>query len=139
VSQPALSNGISELERELGITVIKRNRVFLKLLSTTASLRVGAEGGLLTPGLTIGALLGLVFGRVWSVWWPGASSGGFALVGAAAFLAVSMQMPLTAVVLVFEFTRADHDFLVPVLLAVAGAMAAAELCSGGIARRLSKP
>ena len=28
VSQPALSNGIKELERELGITIIKRNRAF---------------------------------------------------------------------------------------------------------------
>jgi DNA-binding transcriptional LysR family regulator len=28
VSQPALSTGISELERELGITIIKRNRSF---------------------------------------------------------------------------------------------------------------
>ena len=28
VSQPALSNAIKELERELGITVIKRNRAF---------------------------------------------------------------------------------------------------------------
>ncbi|PTD27069.1 LysR family transcriptional regulator [Sphingomonas fennica] len=28
VSQPALSNGIRELERELGITIIKRNRTF---------------------------------------------------------------------------------------------------------------
>ena len=28
VSQPALSNAIKELERELGITVVKRNRTF---------------------------------------------------------------------------------------------------------------
>lgn len=33
VSQPALSNGISELERELGITIIKRNRVFQGITS----------------------------------------------------------------------------------------------------------
>lgn len=107
----------------------------LKLLSTTASLWAGAEGGLLTPGLTIGALLGLISGTMWNFWWPQASTGGFALVGAAAFLSVSMQMPLTAVVLVFEFTRADHDFLVPVLLAVAGAMMASELCQKWLPRR----
>ena len=28
VSQPALSNGLRELERELGITIVKRNRTF---------------------------------------------------------------------------------------------------------------
>jgi H+/Cl- antiporter ClcA len=37
-------------------------------------------------------------------------------------------MPLTAMVLVFELTGADQDFLVPVLLAVSGALAASWLC-----------
>jgi len=60
--------------------------------------------------------------------WPGASLGAFAIVGAAAFLAASMQMPITAVVLVFEFTRVSHDFLIPVLFAVGGAMLAYQAC-----------
>jgi H+/Cl- antiporter ClcA len=34
-------------------------------------------------------------------------------VGAAAFLAASMQMPLTAVALVMEFTHMDHSYLAP--------------------------
>ena len=33
-------------------------------------------------------------------------------------------MPLTAIALIMEFTRMNHDFLVPVMLAVGGAMAA---------------
>lgn len=41
--------------------------------------------------------------------------------GAAAFLAASMQMPLTAVVLVMEFTHMDHSYLAPTLLCAAGA------------------
>ncbi|MGR3907418.1 chloride channel protein [Burkholderia sp. SR8] len=96
----------------------------LKVAIEAASLRAGAEGGLLTPGLANGALLGVVLGGLWSVAWPGASIGGCALVGATAFLAASMQMPITAVVLVLEFTRANHDSLVPMLLAVAGSLVA---------------
>ncbi|PCE33287.1 chloride channel protein [Burkholderia ubonensis] len=96
----------------------------LKVLITASSLRAGAEGGLLTPGLANGALLGIVLGGLWSAIWPGASLGGCALVGATAFLAASMQMPITAVVLLLEFTRAGHDSLVPMLLAVAGSLVA---------------
>lgn len=39
-----------------------------------------------------------------------------------------MSMPLTAIVLVAEFTRIDHDFLVPIILAVAGSMCMSKLC-----------
>ncbi len=96
----------------------------LKVAIEAGSLRAGAEGGLLTPGLANGALLGVVLGGLWSLVWPGASIGGCALVGATAFLAASMQMPITAVVLLLEFTRANHDSLVPMLLAVAGSLVA---------------
>jgi H+/Cl- antiporter ClcA len=92
-------------------------------------LRAGAEGGLLTPGLANGALLAIVLGGTWSVFWPGASLGAFAVVGATAFLAASMQMPITAVVLVFEFTRVGQDFLIPVLFAVGGALLAFQACA----------
>lgn len=101
----------------------------LKVAIEWGSLRAGAEGGLLTPGLANGALLAIVLGGVWSLAWPGASAGAFAIVGAAAFLAASMQMPLTAIVLMVEFTRVGHDFLIPVLIAVGGSIAAYRLVS----------
>ncbi|MGB8417058.1 chloride channel protein [Paraburkholderia sp.] len=100
----------------------------LKVVITASSLRAGAEGGLLTPGLANGALLAIVLGGVWSLFWPGASAGAFAVVGATAFLATSMQMPITAVVLMFEFTRVGHDFLIPVLFAVGGAAMGFRAC-----------
>ncbi|RAS24230.1 chloride channel protein [Paraburkholderia bryophila] len=101
----------------------------LKVVITVSSLRAGAEGGLLTPGLANGALLAIVLGGLWSLFWPGASLGGFAVVGATAFLAASMQMPITAVVLMFEFTRVSQDFLVPVLFAVGGAYLGFQACA----------
>ncbi|MET1531592.1 chloride channel protein [Burkholderia sola] len=107
----------------------------LKVLIEACSLRAGAEGGLLTPGLANGALLGVVLGGLWSAVWPGASLGGCALIGATAFLAASMQMPITAVVLMLEFTRANHDSLVPMLLAVAGSLVAYRLAQKLAERR----
>lgn len=58
---------------------------------------------------------------LWQQIFPGGDYSSFALVGAAAFLAASMQMPLTAVVLVMEFTHMDHSYLAPMLLCAAGA------------------
>jgi len=109
----------------------------LKVLIEAGSLRAGAEGGLLTPGLANGALLGVVLGALWSLVWPGASIGGCSLIGATAFLAASMQMPITAVVLLLEFTRADHDSLVPMLLAVAGSLVAYRFAQRLAERRVS--
>ncbi len=106
----------------------------LRVAITLGSLRAGAEGGLLTPGIANGALLAIVLGGVWSLAWPGTALGAYALVGAGAFLAASMRMPLTAVVLMLEFTRVDHDFLFPILLAVVGAIVTAD----GLARRVDR-
>lgn len=100
-----------------------------KVLITWGTLRAGAQGGLLTPGLSNGALLACILGGVWNIFWPGTSLGAFAIIGAAAFLASSMKMPITAVVLIMEFTRVGHDFLIPILFAVSGSIAIFSLCN----------
>jgi H+/Cl- antiporter ClcA len=100
-----------------------------KIIVTTCTLRAGAEGGLLTPALATGALMAIVLGGAWSLIWPGVPLGAFAIVGAAAFLGASMNMPLTAIVLVAEFTRIDHNFLVPIILAVVGSVCVSKLCA----------
>lgn len=107
----------------------------LKLAATAGSLRAGAEGGLLTPGMAIGALAGIILGGPCNLLAPTTPPGAFAIVGAAAFLASSMRMPLTAIVLVGEFTRVDHDFYVPIVFAVAGSTAARWFCE----RRFEQP
>ncbi|OAJ52569.1 chloride channel protein [Paraburkholderia ginsengiterrae] len=94
----------------------------LKVAIEASSLRAGAEGGLLTPGLTNGALLAVVLGGVWSHFFPTVTPGACALIGAGAFLAASMQMPLTAVVLIAEFTHTNHNVLYPLLVAVGGSV-----------------
>jgi H+/Cl- antiporter ClcA len=89
----------------------------LKPLATAASLRSGASGGLFTPTLATGALLGAALGIPWAALWPGSPAGAYALVGAAAFLAASLQAPLATVVLLLELTHAGQGLLVPVTLA----------------------
>jgi len=99
----------------------------LKPIATAACLGSGSPGGLFTPTLTIGVLLGAIAGTAWSHVWPGAHSGSYALIGGAAFLAAAMQGPLSAVVLVLELTRHTDALMVPILLAVAEATVIARL------------
>lgn len=94
----------------------------LRFIITVTSLRVGAKGGLLTPGLMHGALIAILCGSLWNQYFPASPMGAYAIIGAAAFLACSMKMPLTAIVLVLELTGTNHDSLVPILFAMGGAI-----------------
>ncbi len=113
---------------ELGLALAATLFV-LKLLVTLGALRAGAEGGLLTPGLALGGLLGGILGGLWNHAWPSVPFAAFAVVGSAAFLASSMKMPLTAIVLILEFTRVGSDFLFPISLAVVGSIFVFHLCT----------
>ncbi len=99
----------------------------LKIVVVFAAIRAGAYGGVLTPGIACGALLASALGSGWSLWWAGPAPGAYALVGAAAFLAVSMAAPWTAVVLLFEMTGMAPVFIVPIGLATLGATAVGRL------------
>jgi H+/Cl- antiporter ClcA len=90
----------------------------LRPMATVLCVRSGAPGGLFTPSLTVGALLGAVLGHAWSWFWPGVPPGLFAVLGAAAVLAATTQGPISTVVLMMELTGRDRSFIVPLLLAV---------------------
>lgn len=94
----------------------------IRFIITISSLRVGAKGGLLTPGLMFGALLAILLGSGWNLCFPPVAISAFAVVGATAFLAASMKMPITAIVLMVELTHTSHDSLIPMLFAVIGAV-----------------
>jgi len=95
--------------------------LLLKPAATVLCVSSGAPGGLFTPSLTVGALLGVVLGHGWSWLWPGVPPGLFALLGAAAVLAATTQGPISTVVLMMELTGRDRSFILPMLLAVATA------------------
>jgi CIC family chloride channel protein len=95
--------------------------LLLKPAVTVMCMGSGAPGGLFTPSLALGALLGGVLGYAWSSFWPGVPPGLFAVIGAAAVMAATTQGPISAVVLMMELTGRDRSFIVPLLLAVATA------------------
>ena len=77
-----------------------------------------SAGGLFTPSLTAGAMLGAVLGYAWSWIWPGVPVGLYAVLGAGAVLAATTQGPISTVVLMMELTGRDRSFILPLLLAV---------------------
>ena len=90
----------------------------LKPLVTALCLAAGGSGGVFTPTLSTGAVLGGFLGGAWSLLWPGTPIGAFAMVGAAAMLGASMQAPLAALALVLELTHSGFQTLVPMIAAI---------------------
>ncbi len=92
--------------------------VLLRPLATLLCLGSGVPGGLFTPSLAMGALLGGVLGTAWSWIWPGVPHGLFAVIGAAAVLAATTHGPISSIVLIMELTARDRSFMLPLLTAV---------------------
>lgn len=95
--------------------------LILRPLATAMCLKSGAPGGLFTPTMTFGALLGGLLGEGWSHLAPGTSKDSYAIVGAGAMLASASQGPLSSVVFMLELTNHTDALIVPLLIAVAGA------------------
>lgn len=90
-----------------------------KALVTLMTIRSGASGGVLQPGIALGSTLGAMLGLIWILLFPADSVTACALIGAAALLSASQQAPLMAMCLLMELTEAPSAFFVPVGLAVA--------------------
>jgi CIC family chloride channel protein len=92
----------------------------LRLVVTPLMVGSGAVGGVFTPTLFLGAMLGQGFGIVVAQAFPtlGADPRTYALVGMACVLSGTTHAPLTSVLMVFEMTL-DYDVVVPLLLASA--------------------
>ncbi|MDQ2727823.1 MAG: chloride channel protein [Actinomycetota bacterium] len=91
----------------------------LKPFVTSLCIGSGASGGLFTPVMSTGAVLGGLAGMAWSLVWPGATVGSYAMIGAAAMIGAGMQAPLCALVLVLELTHSGFSVLVPMMAATA--------------------
>ena len=94
----------------------------LRPLATSACLGSGAPGGLFTPTMTFGALLGAALGHGWGLIWPGAPVGSYALLGSGAVLAATTQGPVSAIVLVLELAGRLDTMMVPMMIVIAGAV-----------------
>lgn len=102
-----------------------------KAIVTLLTIRSGASGGVLQPGIALGASGGAILGILWMQVFHTNSIGMYALLGACALLAASQQAPLMAICLVMELADAPINLFVPIGLAVA--------VSAFTASRLAKP
>ncbi len=88
-----------------------------KLLAIGATVGSGAVGGVFTPTLFVGAVMGSLFGKVVHFMEPGLTTGpgGYALVGMGCFLAATTQAPLMAILMIFEMTL-QYQVVLPLML-----------------------
>lgn len=92
--------------------------LFLKPAAILTCVGTGVPGGLFTPSLTCGALLGTVVAYASSALVPGLPHGLIAFVGAGGVLAATTQGPISTMVLLMEMTGRDRSFILPVLIGV---------------------
>jgi CIC family chloride channel protein len=112
----------------------------LKMLLTAGSSAAGVPGGLFTPSLFYGALVGGALGAGLDALWPGtAPAGAYALIGMAAVLAGTTHAAVTAVLMIFEMTG-NYGMMLPLMLACVIATAVSRRLEGnslytGVLRR----
>lgn len=89
----------------------------LKLIATCLSLGTGASGGVFSPALYLGAILGTMYGFIFHYLLPSIDINPviFTLVGMASVVAGTTGAVVTAIILVFEMTR-DVYSLLPMII-----------------------
>ncbi len=118
----ALGAGLSTIERALSGALpwtLMVGLVFAKLAATSFTLGSGNSGGIFSPALYMGAMLGGSFGYGVHALFPTitAAAGAYALVGMASVFAAAAHAPLTAVLIVFEMSG-DYRMILPLMVTV---------------------
>jgi CIC family chloride channel protein len=90
--------------------------ILLKPISNGLTLGSGGAGGTLAPAMKAGAMFGFCFGYLLTELGASTSIGLYALVCAAATLAGTYAMPLSAAIILFEISR-NYDLILPLLFA----------------------
>jgi H+/Cl- antiporter ClcA len=106
--------------------------IVLRPLAAAVCLRSGAPGGLFTPTMTLGALLGDAMGQLWNHFDPGNEIASYALIGSGAFLAAATLGPPSSIVFLLELTRHADVLIVPLLIAAVGATVTARAWGGEV-------
>ncbi|EKS67677.1 MULTISPECIES: ClcB-like voltage-gated chloride channel protein [Caballeronia] len=88
-----------------------------KIIATAATAGSGAVGGIFTPTLFVGAVLGCLYGIGVHSIWPDSTSAPFAyaMVGMGAFLAAATHAPLMAILMIFEMTL-SYQVMLPLMV-----------------------
>ena len=101
-----------------------------KIVATSLTIAIGGSGGVFTPTLFMGAMLGTAYGGVLHAAWPDLTgpAGAYGLVGMGAVFAAAARAPMTAVVSILELTG-EYQLILPLMLAVALAAGTGRLLS----------
>ncbi len=94
-----------------------------QLIANCATLGSGGSGGVFSPSLFMGAMLGGAFGALAHSIYPDwtATSGAYAMVGMAAFFAAAAKAPTTSILILFEMTG-DYQVMLPLMAATVGSV-----------------
>lgn len=103
----------------------------LRFVATVISYGSGVPGGIFTPMLALGTLLGVSLGIAVDAAGTGAAihPSVFAVVGMGALFASTVRAPLTGIALSIELT-ASYDLILPLLLACCASTIVAEVLGG---------
>jgi chloride channel protein, CIC family len=128
-----LGNGKDAIQSTFLSRDSARSLCFLLLLrpiATIASFRSGAAGGLFTPTMSLGAILGSLLGSLW-LRLPipalrdqvsAMPTSIFSIIGSGAVLAAGTQAPVSSLIFLLELTHRLDALTLPLLLSMAGAL-----------------
>lgn len=101
-----------------------------KILATSLTIAGGGSGGIFSPSLFLGAIIGWLFGFAAHHLAPASTGipGAYALVGMGAMLAAVTHAPITSILVLFEITG-NYEIILPLM--------AATVTATSISRRIS--
>lgn len=104
------------LKNHMGLKLLLALLV-LKLLATSVTIAAGGSGGVFSPGLYQGSMLGGAIGVLMYILFPhsGISPGAMAAMAMAGVFAGSAQAPVTAIMMLFEMTD-DYNMILPLMI-----------------------
>ncbi len=90
----------------------------IKVVAVALTDGCGGVGGKFTPSLLVGALVGAAYGTGINAVWPTGTSDypAYAAVGMAAIAAGTSHAPISAILILFEFTG-NYDLILPLMVA----------------------
>ncbi|MBF0154055.1 MAG: chloride channel protein [Magnetococcales bacterium] len=91
--------------------------VFIKIVATAITLGSGFSGGVFTPSLFLGAMVGGAYGTYAHSLFPALSAGpgAYSLVGMGAMCASVLGAPITSILVLFELTR-DYRIMLSLMV-----------------------
>jgi CIC family chloride channel protein len=103
------------LHRDWRVTMLLA-LLLAKMVAIFATAGSGAVGGVFTPALFCGCVIGELFGLGVHALWPSASAAphAYAVTGMGAFLAAATQAPLMSILIIFEMTL-SYPVMLPVM------------------------